>query len=57
MMVNETDEVIENLFVSFLLRYLKRLEESMRKSEFVFDTVDSLYYKLHTISLNRGSHI
>ena len=56
-MVNETDEVIENLFVSFLLRYLKRLEESMRKSELVFDTVDSLYYKLHTISLNRGSHI
>ena len=26
----------------------------MRGSEFVFDNVDSLYYKLHKISLNRG---
>ena len=32
----------------------KYLEESMRGSEFVFDCVDSLYYKLHKISLNRG---
>ena len=26
----------------------------MRVSEFVFDNLDSLYYKLHKISLNRG---
>ena len=26
----------------------------MRGSEFVFDNVDSLYYKLHKISFNRG---
>ena len=26
----------------------------MRRSVFVFDCVDSLYYKLHKISLNRG---
>ena len=26
----------------------------MRENEFVFDSVDSLYYKLHKISLNRG---
>ena len=26
----------------------------MRGSEFVFDSVDLLYYKLHKISLNRG---
>ena len=26
----------------------------MRVSEFVFDNIDSLYYKLHKISLNRG---
>ena len=26
----------------------------MRGSEFVFDCVDSLYCKLHKISLNRG---
>ena len=26
----------------------------MRGSEFVLDSVDSLYYKIHKISLNRG---
>ena len=26
----------------------------MRGSEFVFDSIDLLYYKLHKISLNRG---
>ena len=26
----------------------------MRETEFVFDSVDSLYYKPHKISLNRG---
>ena len=54
MMGNETDKIIEDLFDSFLQRHKKNLEESMRESEFVFDSVDSLYYKLHKISLNRG---
>ena len=30
------------------------LEKSMKGSEFVFDSVNLLYYKLHKISLNRG---
>ena len=51
---NETDEIIEDRFDSFLQRYQKGLEESVRGSEFVFDYVDSLYYKLHKTSLNRG---
>ena len=50
----ETEKTIEDLFDSFLQRYQKGLEESMRGSEFVFDNFDSLYYKLHKISLNRG---
>ena len=54
MMGSETDKIIENLFDSFLQRYQKDLEESIRGSKFVFDNVDSLYYKLHKISLNRG---
>ena len=30
----------------------------MKGSEFVFDNVDSLYYKFHKISLNRsGSYV
>ena len=58
MMGSETDKIIEDLFDSFLQRYQKVLEESMRGSEFVLDNVDSLYYKLHKISLHRDrSHI
>ena len=53
-MGTETDKIVKDLFDSFLQRYQKGLEESMRESEFVFDNVDSLYYKLHKISLNRG---
>ena len=57
-MGSETDEFIEELFKSLLQRYQKGLRESMRGSEFAFDSVDSLYYKHHKISLNRsGSYI
>ena len=44
MMGSETDEIIEDLFESLLKRYL---EESMRGSEFIFDSVDALYYDLN----------
>ena len=58
MMGNKTNEIIEELFDSFLQRPQKSLELSMRRIEFVFDSVNSLYYKLHKISLNRsGSYI
>ena len=50
----ETNEIIEELFESLLERYQKGLEESMKGSEFAFGNVDSQYYKLHKISLNRG---
>ena len=54
MMGDEIDKIIEYLFNSFLQRYQKVLKESMRKSEFVFNLVDSLYYKFRKIGLNRG---
>ena len=47
---SESDEIIEEL----LQRYQEGLEESMRGSEFIFDSVDALYYDLNKISLNRG---
>ena len=53
-MGNKIDEIIEEFFESLLQRYQKRLEESIRGSEFVFDSVDLPYYKLHEICLNRG---
>ena len=35
-------------------RYQEGLEESMRGSEFIFDSVDALYYNLNKIRLRRG---
>ena len=54
MMGSQTDEIIEDLFKFRLQRYPEKLEESMRGSDFIFDSIDLLYYDLHKISLNRG---
>ena len=51
---SETDEIIEDLFESFLQKYQEGLEESMRGSEFVYDSVDVLYYNLNKVSLSSG---
>ena len=53
-MGNEADEIIDELFESLLQKYQEGLEEKMRGSEFVFDSIDLLHYNLHKISLNRG---
>ena len=42
MMGSETDEIIEDLFESFLQKYQEGLEESIRGSEIVYDSVDVL---------------
>ena len=54
MMGSETDEIIEDLFVSFLPKYQEGLEESMRGSEFAYDSIDALYYNLNKVSLSRS---
>ena len=54
MMDSETDEIIEELFKSFLQIYQEGLAESMKGKEFIFDGVDALYYNLSKISLRRG---
>ena len=46
MIGSETDEIIEELFQSLLQRYQERLEKSMKESEFIFDSVNLLYYHL-----------
>ena len=51
---SETDEIIEDLFESFLQKYQEGLEESIRGSEFAYDSVDVLYYNLNKVSLSRG---
>ena len=54
MIGSETNQIIEELVKSLLQRYQEVLEESMRRSEFIFDSVDALYYDLNKISLSRG---
>ena len=54
MIGSETDKIIEDLFESFLQKYQEGLEESMRRSEFVYDSVDVLYYNLNKVSLSRS---
>ena len=54
MMGNETDDIIKGLFESLLQRYQEELEEKMRGSEFIFDSVDLLHYHLQKISLKKG---
>ena len=44
MIGSETDEIIQ-----------ERLEESMRGSEFAYDSVDALHYNLNKVSLSRGT--
>ena len=53
-MGTETDDIINELFKSFLIKYQEGSETKMKGSNFVFESVELLYYKLHKISLNRG---
>ena len=50
----KTYDIINELFRYLIKRYQENVETKMRGSEFVFYSVDLLYYILHKISLNRG---
>ena len=50
----DTNDAVEKPFKSTLERYQTGLQESMRGSEFEFDCVNELHYKLHKVDLNRG---
>ena len=54
MVGSDTNDVIKELFKSFLQRYQEGLQEKMRGSEFEFDGIHLLYYDFNKISLNRG---
>ena len=51
----ETEDIVSELFNTFLKRYQEGLETKMRGSSFTFERIDLLKYDLHKISLNRGS--
>ena len=44
-------EVTDQLFESFLSRYQIGFETSMRGSDFIFDSVQLLYFKCHKLTL------
>ena len=51
---SDTDEIIKELFRSFLQRYQKNLQEKMRGSDFAFDGINFLYYDFNKIITTRG---
>ena len=53
MMGSQTNDIIEELFKSLLQRYQEGLQESMKGSEFIFDSVNLLHYHLQKTSLKR----
>ena len=54
MIGSDTNEVIKELFKSFLQRYQESLQEKTKDSEFEFDGVNLLHYDFNKTSLNRG---
>ena len=54
MMGKGTNETIKEPFDSLLQRYQEGLEESLRGSETVFNSIDLLEYKINKTSLKRG---
>ena len=51
---NDTDDIIKELFQSFLNNYQQEEIVLRKGSDFVFESVDLLVYHLHKISLKRG---
>ena len=51
---DETNEIIKELFKSFLQKYEENLQEKMRGSDFEFDGVNVLYYDFNKTSIYRG---
>ena len=54
MIGDDNDDIIEELFKSFLQKYEENLQNKMKGSDFEFDGVNFLYYDFNKISLNRG---
>ena len=53
-MIGNEKEDIQKHFDSLLQKYQKDLQDSMKDSEFVFDSITLLHKKYHKISLNHA---
>ena len=54
MIGDDNDNIIEELFKSFLQKYEDNLQNKMKGSDFEFEGVNFLCYDFNKISLNRG---
>ena len=53
MISDDSDDIIEERFKSFIQKYEENLQNKMRGSDFEFDSVNFLYFDFNEISLNR----
>ena len=51
---DNANEVVDKLFESLLSRYQIGLEISVKGSDFIFDSVQLLYFKFYKIIFKRG---
>ena len=51
---NNENEVVNELFDLLRLKYQDNLNTSMRGSDFIFDSVQLMYYKCHKVNYKRG---
>ena len=54
---NDANKVGDELFELLRSRYQGNLGTSMRGSDFIFDSVQLMYYTCHKVKLNVGDHI
>ena len=52
---NNVNEVLDELFDSFCSRYQRNLETSIRGSDFIFDSIQMMYYKILQVQFRRDS--
>ena len=51
---NDANEIVNEPFESLRSKYQDSLETSMRRSDFIFDSVQLMYYKCHKGNFKRG---
>ena len=51
---NDANEVADELFQTLRSRYQGNLETSIRESEFIFDSIQLIYYKCHKVTFRLG---
>ena len=51
---NDANEVVDEPFELLRSRYQENLETAMRTSDFIFDSIQLMYYKCHKVNFRRS---